>query len=78
MYDLVDSGFYHVEGILYEAGLSDVVAEVGLGFGISGGVSDLGRDGDTLLAEYGSDSVPDSGFVYDDVEGRIDFLESGD
>ena len=36
----------------------------------------MGRDRDALFPEDGGYSVPDSCFVYDDVEGRVDLFET--
>jgi len=51
---------------------------VGKRLGISGRVSYLGCDVDAFFTEDAGDSVPDSCFVYDDVEGRVYLLETFD
>lgn len=76
MDDLIDSGFYHVESVLDKAGFSNIVTLVGKRLGISGGISDLSRYVDALFPEDGGYSVPDSGFVYYHVEGRINLFET--
>ena len=76
--DLIDSGFYHVESILDKAGFSNIVTLVGKRLGISCGISDLGSYVYALFPEDRGYSVPDSGFVYDDVWGRVYFGETGD